>query len=108
MLFFSIIQELCLNQEQKGCIKNISVDYFHCLPKCDGIDVISYNEIRILDNEDWMKQISQLTYMNLLSTYENDPQFKDFISKLSNQCKKYKDTKHLKLESKKSFILIES
>ena len=47
-----------------------------------------------------MKQISQLTYMNLLSTYENDPQFKDFISKLSNQCKKYKDTKHLKLESK--------
>ena len=55
-----------------------------------------------------MKQISQLTYMNLLSTYENDPQFKDFISKLSNQYKKYKDTRHLKLESKKSFNLIES
>ena len=106
MLFFSIIQELCHNQEQKGCIKNISVDYFHCLPKCEGIDVISYNEIKILDNEDWMKQISHLTYMSLKSTYENDPEFKGFISKLSNQYKKYKDTNQLKLESKKSFILI--
>ena len=100
-------QELCHNQEQKRCIKNNSVDYLDCLPQCEGIDVISYNEIKILDNEDWMQQISQLTRLNLKTTYENDPEFKRIILKLSHQYKQYKDTNQLKLESKKCLIFID-
>ena len=53
---------------------------------------IKENEFEILDNEKFVKQISRLTDVTLRSKYENDPDLIEFISKLSNQYKTYKES----------------
>ena len=33
-----------MTKKQKNCIKNITVDYSDCLPKCSGMDVVSFDK----------------------------------------------------------------
>ena len=68
----------------------MKVDDSNCLPKCDGIDVISYNEVTPEDNTKWAKRISIMSEITLESGFENDPELNAHISKLSDQYNKYK------------------
>ena len=60
------------------------------MPKCDGIDVISYNEVTPEDNTKLAKWVSKMSEVTLQSNFENDPQLNSIISKLSDQYNKYK------------------
>ena len=71
-------------------MKHLKVDNSNCLPKCDGIDVISYTEVTPEDNTKWAKKISELSDFSLKSNFENDPEHNAYISKLSDQYNEYK------------------
>ena len=71
-------------------MKNLKFDESNCLPKCDGIDVISYNEVTPEDNTKWAKRFSVISEITLGSNFENDPELNAYISKLSDQYSTYK------------------
>ena len=78
----------------------MKVDYSNCLPKCDGIDVISYNEITPEDNTKLVQQFSKVSEIILQSNFENDPEINLFISKLSDQYNEYKGSFQFPMELK--------
>ena len=87
----------------------MKVDYSNCLPKCEGIDVISYNEIILKDNKKLVKKFSKISKIVLKSNFENDPELNQFISKLSDQYNEYKGSFKFPLDLKsknKKFNLI--
>ena len=78
----------------------MKVDYSNCLPKCDGIDVISYNEITPEDNTKLVQEFSKVSEIILQSNFENDPEINLFISKLSDQYNEYKGSFQFPMELK--------
>ena len=54
------------------CVKTIDVDSFQCASKCEGMDIISYNEYAV--------------------NYQIKPKLTRYITQLSNYYNKYKES----------------
>ena len=68
----------CITQEQLNCVKSMEVDYSECLKKCEGLDIISYNEYEIYSK------------LNRFVNFDGNPKLTRYISKLSSQYNNYK------------------
>ena len=83
-LSFSIRQDqeedLCITKEQLNCVNTVRVDYSECLKKCEGLDIISYNEFEV-DSK-----------LNRFVQFDSNPKLSKYISKLSTLYNRYKGT----------------
>ena len=96
-----VIQDLCLTQEQIQCVKETKVDISECYIKCEGMDVISYNEYEV--DSELTRYISKLAGHAKFTKYEANPQLHKHISKLSKKYKEYKGAYEFSPEFKAKF-----
>ena len=71
-------------------MKNINIDFSKCSDKCEGMDIITYDQIEI--DSKMARAFSKLYSKEFKSRFEKNPTLTRYISKLSDQYNKYKET----------------
>ena len=84
------MQDLCLTPDQLKCAQNLEVDLSKCSDKCEGMDVISYNQFETDTKID--RKLSMLLELHKQSGFDKNPKLTRYISKLSDQYDRYKET----------------
>ena len=84
------LQDLCSTEDQLDCVQNIKVDFSACSDKCEGMDVISYNENEI--DSKMARSVSNLYKKFYKKAFNKNPTLTRYISKLSDKYNKYKET----------------
>ena len=87
-------ENLCLNKIQKNCIKNIEINDFQCFKKCEGMDIVSYDEVEL--NSPVVKYLSKLSDINIFDQkffdiFEANPEWTNHVAKLSEEYRKITD-----------------
>ena len=67
---------------QLNCVRNVDVDYSECSNKCEGLEIIGYDELEV--DSMWTRSVS-----NLVKT-EKDPNLNRKMRMFSDQYSKYK------------------
>ena len=83
-----IFQDLCITTEQLQCVNGTKVDDSECYNKCEGMNVISYNEYEV--DSELTRHISKLSGHAKISKYVANPKLNNHISKLSKIYREYK------------------
>ena len=92
-----------MTKEQLQCVNGTKVDNSQCYIKCEGMDVISYNEYEF--DSELTRYISKLSGHVKFSKYEANPKLHNHISILSKQYRDYKKSYKFKDEFKAKFYL---
>ena len=74
-----VSKDLCLTPEQLQCVNKTKVDNSDCYIKCEGMDVISYNEYEVDSELTRQRHILKLSrmYNEYKGSYEFTTEFKD-------------------------------
>ena len=81
----------------------MKIDFSKCFVKCEGMDIISYNEYEIPSK--LSKMVSPVYKELHKSKFEKYQTLNRYISKLSDQYNNYKEVNHSHTKSKLSFFL---
>ena len=84
------MQDPCSTVDQLKCVQNIDYDFSKCSDKCEGMDVISYNENEI--DSKMTRSMSKLYKRFYKTALDKNPTLTRYISKLSDKYNKYKET----------------
>ena len=82
-----------MTKDQLQCVEYLSADYSKCLPKCEGMEIISYNEHEI---DSYLSRYllglsnTVIGSQKLYRKYDSNSKLTKLMSKLSNQYQKYK------------------
>ena len=71
-------------------MQNLEVDFSKCSDKCEGMDVISYDQVETDTKID--KKLSMVLELLGKSGFDKNPKLTRYISKLSDQYDRYKET----------------
>ena len=93
-----------MTKDQINCAANIKVDTSGCPNKCEGMDIISYNEIE-LDSK-LTRRITSLSLKNDLSRFQMDPNLDKSIIKLTKQYANYKNSYNFSSEFRSIQLLL--
>ena len=88
--FKTDFENLCSTVDQLKCVQNLKVDFSECSVKCEGMDIISYDQFEI--NSKIARLISKLNKRFYDKEFDKNPALTRYISKLSRQYTNYKDT----------------
>ena len=73
--------------DQLKCMKTLNVDFSQCYNRCEGMEIISYNQLEV--DSMMAKTLSKL---NQYLFNSKKPTLTKHILKLSNQYNRYKET----------------
>ena len=73
-----------------NCREALRADFSKCFKKCEGMDIISYNKEEI--DSKMTGILSKVHKLLFISGFDKDPTFTKYVSRLSNQYDKYKET----------------
>ena len=72
------------------CLNTLEVDFSKCNNKCEGLDIISYNQLEL--ESKLTETLSNFLEAFRRPRFDKNPTLTKYISKLSHEYNKYKDT----------------
>ena len=70
-----------MNSEQLKCVENVEIDYSTCTNKCEGLEIIGYDELDV--DSKWTRSLTKILKI------EKDPKLARNMELFSEQYRKY-------------------
>ena len=75
-----------MTSEQLKCVENVEIDYSTCTNKCEGLEIIGYDELDV--DSKWTRSLAKILKI------EKDPKLARNMELFSEQYRKYKGVEY--------------